>query len=108
MVALRALNAPMGVWFSCLSHTSVPNAAATCGHTYCGVGGTSGRSVSAADSIAVRSGSTAGGSAGAWLLAGMAFMVAGNIRDTASTVAVQLSASIPATGPLLYMSLQTK
>ena len=57
IAALRALKAPMGVWFSCLSHTSAPNAAATCGQTYCGVGGTSVAMNCAADSMAARSGS---------------------------------------------------
>ena len=56
IAALRALKAPMGVWFSCLSHTSAPNAAATCGQTYCGVGGTSVAMNCAADSMAARSG----------------------------------------------------
>ena len=77
IAALRALKAPMGVWFSCLSHTSVPNAAATCGHTYCGVGGTSVAMKRAADSMAARSGS-AGARLGVSCM--LAFMRCRNIR----------------------------
>src|SRR6185503_14566212 len=92
MAALRALNAPIGVWFSCLSQTSAPNAADNCGQTYCGVGGTSERRNSAADSIAARSGSTGDGSVDGSF---MAAFIPRNIEDEASTVTVQLLASIP-------------
>ena len=34
----RTLNAPVGVWFSCLTHTSQPARRASSGHAYCGVG----------------------------------------------------------------------
>ena len=34
----RTLNAPVGVWFSCLTHTSHPARCASSGHAYCGVG----------------------------------------------------------------------
>ncbi len=34
------LNAPVGVWFSCLTHTSAPTASASSGQGYWGVGGT--------------------------------------------------------------------
>src|SRR5674536_117371 len=36
----RTLNAPVGVWFSCLTHTSVPVARARSGQAYEGVVGT--------------------------------------------------------------------
>ena len=91
----------MGVWFSCLSHTSAPNAAATCGQTYCGVGGTSVARNCAADSMAARSGK-AGGVAATTCIHGL------NIRDAPSTVTVQLFDPNHPTGPLLYMALQTK
>jgi hypothetical protein len=35
----RTLNAPAGVWFSCLIQTVAPAVSEICGHTYCGVGG---------------------------------------------------------------------
>src|SRR5437868_5398238 len=68
IAALRALKAPFAVWFSCLSHTAVPNAAATCGHTYCGVGGTSVAMNCPAGSMAARSGN-------GWLMVFTACMV---------------------------------
>src|SRR5271156_4408979 len=37
--AVRALNAPIGVWFSCFTHTSVPRRSHSRGHRNCGVGG---------------------------------------------------------------------
>src|SRR5262245_15514805 len=36
----RTLNAPVGVWFSCFTHTSHPVRQARRGQAYCGVGGT--------------------------------------------------------------------
>src|ERR1700735_702376 len=38
-IAVRALNAPMGVWFSCFTHTSAPRRSHSRGQTNCGVGG---------------------------------------------------------------------
>src|ERR1700733_13383615 len=35
----RSLNAPVGVWFSCLTQTSAPHRSASKGHAYCGVPG---------------------------------------------------------------------
>src|SRR6185295_18804809 len=100
----------MGVWFSCLSHTSVPKAAATWGHRYCGVGGTSGARKRAAASTVAPSGSW-GGSWGAARpardVAASAFM-GGKYRTRNSTVTVQLIGQIHPTGPLLYMSLEAK
>src|ERR1700722_13787487 len=37
--AVRALNAPIGVWFSCFTHTSAPRRSHSRGQTICGVGG---------------------------------------------------------------------
>ena len=36
----RTLKAPIGVWFSCLTHTSAPVRFASSGQACCGVGGT--------------------------------------------------------------------
>src|SRR5690348_7258736 len=35
----RSLKAPVGVWFSCFTHTSAPHRSANSGHAYCGVPG---------------------------------------------------------------------
>ncbi|MNF86968.1 hypothetical protein D3C84_694200 [compost metagenome] len=35
----RTLNAPVGVWFSCLTHTVQPNRSASKGQAYCAVAG---------------------------------------------------------------------
>ncbi len=53
----RSLKAPTGVWFSCLTQTSVASACASSGQTYCGVAGTSGAIRRAAASISEREGS---------------------------------------------------
>src|ERR1700729_1843348 len=37
--AVRALNAPIGVWFSCFTQTSAPRRSHSRGHRNCGVGG---------------------------------------------------------------------
>ena len=95
----------MGVWFSCLSHTSVPNAAATCGHRYCGVGGTSGARKRAADSIALR-GRAGRSTRGNRCHGGAGIHGDGNIRPRHSTVTVQLTSPNHPTGPLIYMSLR--
>ena len=108
IAALRALKAPIGVWFSCFSHTSVPNAAATCGHTYCGVGGTS-------VAMNCRRGLD-GGAVGQCrrleigrLTHGVCGIHGVEIYATrSSTVTVQLCTPNHSTGPLLYMALQTK
>src|SRR5260221_2547647 len=50
----RTLNAPIGVWFSCLTNTSAPMRAARRGHAYWGVGGTADRTIGSADSISAR------------------------------------------------------
>jgi hypothetical protein len=36
---LRTLKAPVGVWFSCLTHTVKPRRSRSSGQAYCGVGG---------------------------------------------------------------------
>src|SRR5436190_222508 len=36
----RILKAPIGLWFSCLTHTSAPIRRDSSGQRYCGVGGT--------------------------------------------------------------------
>src|SRR5215470_4093764 len=46
----RTLKAPVGVWFSCLTHSSHPVRSASRGQAYCGVGGTVRRTSSAAAS----------------------------------------------------------
>ena len=46
----RILNAPVGVWFSCFTHTSVPSASASSGQAYVGVTGTCWRTSSVARS----------------------------------------------------------
>src|ERR1700693_2582183 len=50
----RILKAPMGVWFSCFTQTSTPVRWASSGQAYCGVGGTSERTSSAAASRSAR------------------------------------------------------
>src|SRR6185436_14376977 len=50
----RILKAPMAVWFSCFTQTSAPVRRANSGQACCGVGGTSGRTSSAAASSSVR------------------------------------------------------
>src|SRR5260221_14430859 len=50
----RTLNAPIGVWFSCLTKTSAPMRAVSRGHSYCGVGGTADRTIGSAASISAR------------------------------------------------------
>src|SRR6266478_9395427 len=50
----RTLNAPIGVWFSCLTNTSAPVRAFSRGHAYWGVGGTADRTIGSADSISAR------------------------------------------------------
>ena len=37
--AVRALNAVIGVWFSCFTHTLAPSRSHSSGQTICGVGG---------------------------------------------------------------------
>src|SRR5579859_5227399 len=54
----RSLNAPMAVWFSCLTKTSAPARAHSRGQRICGVGGTSSWTSLAAASRAGRSGRT--------------------------------------------------
>ena len=55
----RTLNAPIGVWFSCLTTTSVPIRSPRTGHIYCGVGSTlartNGTTASSSASVNIRS-----------------------------------------------------
>ena len=51
------LKAPIGVWFSCFSHTSVPTRSHTSGHRYCGVGGIASYTIRRAFSISCLDGS---------------------------------------------------
>ena len=51
----RILKAPVGVVFSCLTHTSVPRSAASSGQAYVGVTGTCGRTISTARSTSAMS-----------------------------------------------------
>src|SRR5689334_17782776 len=50
----RILKAPIAVWFSCFTQTSAPVRWASSGQAYCGVGGASGRTSSAAASMSAR------------------------------------------------------
>src|SRR6516162_3215397 len=59
----RILKAPMGVWFSCLTHTSAPARCASSGQAYCGVGGSTVRTSSAAASSSVKVKSAMAGAA---------------------------------------------
>ena len=56
----------MGVWFSCLTQTSAPVRAASSGQRCAGVGGMTAWTVSAAASMAARSGSMRDVSRGTW------------------------------------------
>src|SRR5260370_22581905 len=51
----RNLKAPIGVWFSCLTHNSAPSRRDKSGQQYCGVGGTTRCTSAAAASSAPRS-----------------------------------------------------
>src|SRR3954447_10414419 len=50
----RTLKAPMGVWFSCFTHTSAPVRLASKGHAYNGVAGTTVRTSGTAASNSAR------------------------------------------------------